>query len=725
MLRKAALLAIPIEAVLAFSAIVLDQYDNGIGFTLHLPGVLIVRGCLALFGFQKPTEWMAYALVFAANFGVVLACCDGFMFLRRRRARGALKVLLSVIVIALALGALCAFFFLITEYDLPHRSPGPAHYSRAFKLWCPVASFAQSEHDWDVGRVHPSHAAGIELAAINALTYGLVATLLGLAAAVRYVVLRKPVKKTQPALAARGQRHPAGGEATKPGGKRVILRPMAVLVIVVGLMVVAFLPLEDLREAKARRLIAELREPSGFRKWLIESEVAQPFRGRAEEAITSELAALGEPAVPVCLRALRDDNSVVRWTALLAMSRMHPVRREAVDALIEAMNDEGIWVHITIRRELCRIGAPAVPALVEALKDERWLVRKGAAMALGELRREATGCAPALLQALKDERSEVRAAAAEALGQIDAPADEVVPALVRALQDEERSVRFQAGKALALLGRPEEGVPVLILDLEHEEAYLRRRAASALGEIGPAAEAAVPSLEKALKDDNEHVRQAAAVALGRIGPAAKEAVPALEEALKDKDEEISVRSAAGAALAKLGFPDRVVPVLIAALEEESPHLREYAATTLSEIGPPAKAAVPALKEALEDKAWYVRKAAAEALGNMGPAAREAVPALEKALKDELENVRVAAGAALAKLGLPQRAVPVLIAEMEDESGSCRSYAAWTLGEIGAAAKPAVPALKEALEDKVWYVRHAAAEALKKIQAAPTTRKGND
>ena len=47
----------------------------------------------------------------------------------------------------------------------------------------------------------------------------------------------------------------------------------------------------------------------------------------------------------------------------------------------------------------------------------------------------------------------------------------------------------------------------------------------------------------------------------------------------------------------------------------------------------------------------------------------------------------------------------------------RSTAAEALSAIGAAAKEAIPALKEILNDENESVREAAAEALKSIQAA--------
>ena len=55
---------------------------------------------------------------------------------------------------------------------------------------------------------------------------------------------------------------------------------------------------------------------------------------------------------------------------------------------------------------------------------------------------------PALIQALKDENKDVRVNAAVALGQIGEGAKDVVPALIQALKDQDEWVRINAAWAL-------------------------------------------------------------------------------------------------------------------------------------------------------------------------------------------------------------------------------------------------------------------------------------
>ena len=92
----------------------------------------------------------------------------------------------------------------------------------------------------------------------------------------------------------------------------------------------------------------------------------------------------------------------------------------------------------------------------------------------------------------------------------------------------------------------------------------------------------------------------------------------------------------------------------------------------------------------------VRAECAEALGALGPAGRAAVPALFAALSDRSEFVRASAARALAKMELGAEDVPRLVEALGSPDGYVVAFAAWTLGNVGAAAQAAVPALAQAL-----------------------------
>lgn len=219
-----------------------------------------------------------------------------------------------------------------------------------------------------------------------------------------------------------------------------------------------------------------------------------------------------------------------------------------------------------------------------------------AALTLGRMGPWAKEAVPALVGALNDPHPHVAEAAAAALKRIaDAPASADEPttpvpssgtvdsptviALIDMLRDEDASLRRRAVVALGetrSVGR--DAIPELVEVLEDKDEVVRREAARALGKLGAAA--AVPSLVVALSDaPDDLVRVSAAEALGRIGRRATVAIPALIAALKHTDDD--VRDAAAAALLRIGLP--AAPALIEAVTDDEPRLRVRAAALLTDL----------------------------------------------------------------------------------------------------------------------------------------------
>jgi HEAT repeat protein/lysophospholipase L1-like esterase len=92
----------------------------------------------------------------------------------------------------------------------------------------------------------------------------------------------------------------------------------------------------------------------------------------------------------------------------------------------------------------------------------------------------------------------------------------------------------------------------------------------------------------------------------------------------------------------------------------------------------------------------VRAECASALGSWGPAGRGAAPALFAALADPSEVVRASAARALARIEPRAEDVPRLVEALGSADSYVVAFAAWSLGNIGAAAQGAVPALAQAL-----------------------------
>lgn len=222
--------------------------------------------------------------------------------------------------------------------------------------------------------------------------------------------------------------------------------------------------------------------------------------------------------------------------------------------------------------------AGALVALIEALVDENWAVRKAAGLAIQQMR-DVRELEPFLV-ALRGQTQETRLLAAEALGQLrDARA---VEPLVGALADRSWDVRAAAARALGAIADARAVSPLMVA-MRESDLGVRDAAADALVRIGPPA---FDALVDALDDPSWDVRRTAALALGRLG-----------------DQRATGR------------------LLLALRDNSDPWLRQDAALALGQIGD--LSAMPLLRDALFDDAPRVREAAAEALHAVESISRQA------------------------------------------------------------------------------------------------------
>jgi len=105
--------------------------------------------------------------------------------------------------------------------------------------------------------------------------------------------------------------------------------------------------------------------------------------------------------------------------------------------------------------------------------------------------------------------------------------------------------------------------------------------------------------------------------------------------------------------------------------------------------------IAALVELLQASDPAERFWAATGLAALGGKARSATDALRKAAQDECPDVRVPAAEALANAGQLNDALPVLTAALQDDSAVIRLRALNVLDQLGAAARPALPAVRQA------------------------------
>ena len=132
------------------------------------------------------------------------------------------------------------------------------------------------------------------------------------------------------------------------------------------------------------------------------------------------------------------------WAQIITDSKIAP--------LIEKLIDNDAHISSIAADALVNIGSPAVPSLIEALKNQDHNLRWHAASVLGDLGTEAAPAVPALTTALQDEDGQVRLYATLALGNIGTAAKAAVPSLMAALQDKEQYVRIYVPSALRKIG---------------------------------------------------------------------------------------------------------------------------------------------------------------------------------------------------------------------------------------------------------------------------------
>jgi HEAT repeat protein len=218
-----------------------------------------------------------------------------------------------------------------------------------------------------------------------------------------------------------------------------------------------------------------------------------------------------EGALPDLAEALGDLDGTVRRHAFAALMKIGKGPDAAVEGLLKALRSKDREIRRDAAGKLGVLGpraGKAAPALGALLADPETRPQ-----ALGALVRVGKPAVPVLVQALKSKVEPIRRSAAQALGQMGDKATEAIGPLIALFEDPPtyRDVVVALGK----IGKP--AVPALVKALESGEEEVRRGAATALGHIGGAAEDALPQLKTLSRTDpSMSVRLAAGVAVERI-----------------------------------------------------------------------------------------------------------------------------------------------------------------------------------------------------------------
>lgn len=162
---------------------------------------------------------------------------------------------------------------------------------------------------------------------------------------------------------------------------------------------------------------------------LIESVPDKSWRVRLEAVrCFKKLGPLGKEGCPVLVKALIDENGVVRKAAADSLDSIDPYwqNNPAVEPAIATLFDtlkQAQRVSPILVDALVRVGAPAVPALAEALSSGRRTQREAAITILGQIGAKAEAAIPSLVQTAREDKLRwIREAAFKALQRI-APAD--------------------------------------------------------------------------------------------------------------------------------------------------------------------------------------------------------------------------------------------------------------------------------------------------------------
>jgi HEAT repeat protein len=450
------------------------------------------------------------------------------------------------------------------------------------------------------------------------------------------------------------------------------------------------------------QLADKLHDPDWrMRKWAVEQFAA------LEAAIR----------VPALLQALHDDDSQVRYAALLSLEG--------------ARGDAVIW------------------GLLDTLRDPDHLVADAASMLLGRLGRDAV---PELLNALVDDDVNVRGRAIEALGRIGDPS--AVLRLIPLLEDtaipsmERERICDKAAAALELIGSDDAVAALLKWRGETRTASDERvpEPASAADDRERVLAGAMESVDENsdLRTDlpDELLPHDEADSMPVSEPFDHEDMPlAQDEFLPDEPFIIALthshlarmletlhsqdwrqRQAAARELRDHtrqlgGIADEAFAAQLIAALDDSEHLVRWSVTeALAYVLHPT--VPPALAGMLRDSSWTVRLAALRALYEHGD--DSVVENVAEAMKDENELVRESAAEVLGKIGGGAAAVALLQA-LKDNQGFVRRSAAEALGEYKTAPPAVINSLVAALDDVEYQVRYASVESLGKLRAEAAVR----
>ncbi len=402
-------------------------------------------------------------------------------------------------------------------------------------------------------------------------------------------------------------------------------------------------------------------------------------------------------AVPFLVQGLRGEASSSRYPYYEALKELGPEAAPAVPELIELLKNPDGSVRSRAVSLLGNIGKPAVAALLAVLQGEKGDAQALAVEALWRIGPDARDALPLLQDLMKADDPVMRSCAVTAVGRMTSPnpaADPVAAGsslrlLTEASRDADAGVRRRAARVLG--GTGTEALPALSNALEDKDIEVRCEAVRACGKIGSPA---TGLLVRALHDPHFEVRRIAVICVGDLP--AQDTTAHWSEAL--------AREASSLANAS-GQCDVALHALLDALKDEDKVVRELAITCLHS----------AVHQRSDPEALARKASSLANASGSEPEFTSVVPALALMLKDRDAEVRWLAAFSLGALGSRARqAAPALAEVLQDDAWVVRREAALALGCIGPDAQSAIPALREALENPHLEITNETARALPRL-----------
>jgi HEAT repeat protein len=245
---------------------------------------------------------------------------------------------------------------------------------------------------------------------------------------------------------------------------------------------------------------------------------------------------------------LADEDPMLRVLAAWALGAIGPNAQPATPLLAQALRDSQADVRAWAAWALHEIGPETLDELLTVLQGGNWLFRLSAVQALGDFaeRKEAL---EALVSALQDAVPMVRAAAAGTLLRLGPRAEAALPDLLLSLRDGDLALQTQAYAAILAIGNPptvqlredlaalnsadgsgwataaptpsqrKAEIKRLLAALDDPNPTRRLAAVLALAQLGPEAKAAGPALWNTLgREGNRCVLAALLVGLPALEP---------------------------------------------------------------------------------------------------------------------------------------------------------------------------------------------------------------